>query len=205
MKIPFCMTLKGLLLSGKDREKAKIEYEKFGEEKDRLLLDLEYDSLELKKLNEYKIKKIEIDKKYNKIDDYEYEIQLSRIKNNQKPLKEQELNELEINYKFNKINEIEYYKTKNDLLEKPWVALKTKYDENDNPDNIELEVIYNKQFIKNLKKQGLPGETDDEVAAQWLNLFLISNLDSDDLMMIMNDDEVVNNKPVKINDKRLIK
>ena len=51
MKIPFGLTLSGLLLKGKDRERARIEYELSGRDKEISLLLLDYDNAELQKTN----------------------------------------------------------------------------------------------------------------------------------------------------------
>lgn len=184
MKIPFGLTMSGLILKGKDREKARINYEMTGQEKDRNLLALDYDTEELQKLPEYRIKKLDIDKKYNLIDDFQYEIELNTINHFNKPQSEKELAELEIYLKYKKISGIEYCKKKNDILGKPWVAIKTNYDENVDPDNMEIEVVYNKKFIESMRAKGLPGETDEDIAEQWLKLFFIANLEEEDLSMI---------------------
>lgn len=184
MKIPFGLTMSGLILKGKDREKARINYEMTGQEKDRNLLALDYNTEELQKLPEYRIKKLDIDKKYNLIDDFQYEIELNTINHFNKPQSEKELAELEIYLKYKKISGIEYCKKKNDILGKPWVAIKTNYDENVDPDNMEIEVVYNKKFIESMRAKGLPGETDEDIAEQWLKLFFIANLEEEDLSMI---------------------
>ena len=184
MKIPFGLTMSGLILKGKDREKARINYEMTGQEKDRNLLALDYDTEELQKLPEYRIKKLDIDKKYNLIDDFQYEIELNTINHFNKPQSEKELAELEIYLKYKKISGIEYCKKKNDILGKPWVAIKTNYDEKVDPDNMEIEVVYNKKFIESMRAKGLPGETDEDIAEQWLKLFFIANLEEEDLSMI---------------------
>lgn len=184
MKIPFKFTLSGLLLKGKEREKAKIEYELSGQEKERSLLLLDYDTPDLQKLPECKIKKLEIDKKYNCIDDFQYELELNNINQENKSEQEKQLSELEIYLKYEKIDGLEYCKKKNDILGKPWVAIKTNYDEKSDPDNMEIEVAYNKTFIENMRAKGLPGDTDEEIAEQWLKLFFIANLEEDDLKMI---------------------
>lgn len=203
MKIPFKLTLSGLLLKGKDRERARIEYELNGQEKERNLLNLDYDTEELKKLKEYKLKKLNIDKKYNCIDNFQYELELNNINFENKTESEIKLNELEIYLKYEKITGVEYCKQKNDILGKPWVAIKTNYDEESDPDNMEVEVVYNNKFIENMRAKGLPGQTDEEVAEQWLKLFFIANLEEDDIKMI-NDEYTDDNqqylKKTKIGD-----
>lgn len=202
MKIPFKLTLAGLTLKGKDRERAEAQYNLSGEKLDRELLAIDYDTEGLRETDEYKVKKLDIDRKYNKIDPIHYDIELNKIK--EKNEQKQKLNELNIWKKWGKISELDYAKKYNDVLGKPWVAIKTNYDESGDPDNLEIEVAYNDTFIEKMRKKGLPGDTPDDVAEQWLRLFLIANLDEDDLKMIGGDGED-DDRPVvskaKLNDK----
>lgn len=184
MKIPFSLTMSGLILKGKNRERARIEYEMTGQEKERNLLALDYDTVELQKLPEYKVKKLNIDKKYGLVDDFQYDLEMTSINYESKSKEEKDLAELEIYLKYKKISGIDYCKKKNDILGKPWVAIKTNYDENVDPDNMEIEVVYNKKFIESMRAKGLPGETDEDIAEQWLKLFFIANLEEEDLSMI---------------------
>lgn len=208
MKIPFNYTFKGLLLSGQAREIAQIEYEMpDGFEKELALLNINYSTEELQKLSEYKIKKLELQKKFNKIDEFNYEFELLKINNENKPETERLINEIDLKHKYKKIDDVEYCKQKNDLLGKPWVAIHTEYDENANPDDLMVEVTYNKTFIENMRKKGLPGDTEEEIAEQWLKLFLMANMDIDDITTMLDDNEVEEKKYLtkrKIDDKTII-
>lgn len=135
-----------------------------------------YNTLEKKKLPMYKLSFLELQKEYNLIDDYTYEIESNKIINYQLKQKDFLLKELEINKKYEKISEIEYIKQKNDILRKPFVAIKTNYDENTDPNNMELEVVYNKTFIETMKRKGYVG-TDEDIAEQWMKLFFMANFD----------------------------
>ncbi len=190
MKIPFRLTFKGLLLTGKAREYAKIDYEmENGYDKEMEILKLDYPSENLKELADYKLRKLEIQKKYNKIDDFDYEYQLLQIRDIDKPETERLINEIDLKHKYKKISEIDYCKEKNDLLGKPWVAIHTDYDEQNDPDNLMVEVVYNKTFISNMRKKGLPGDTDEEIAEQWLKLFFMANMDLDDITSMLDENE----------------
>ena len=114
---------------------------------------------------------------------------------------EQKISELDIYLKYDKINNIEYCKKKNDILGKPWVAIKTDYDEKNDPDNLEIEVAYNKTFIEKMRQKGLPGDTDEEIAEQWLKLFMIANLEEDDLRMV--DDEYAEDSKSIVTKKKI--
>ena len=204
--IPFSLTLAGLTLHGKDRERARAHHSLKGEELERELLAIDYDTDVLRDTDEYKIRKLEIDHKYNKINDFDFEITLNNIK--EKEDVKRRVKELEIMKKWAKISNVEFMKKKNDLLHKPWVAIKTRYDEDVDPDNMEIEVAYNNTFIEKMRAKGLPGDTPDDVAEQWLKLFLISNLDTDDLAMIEDDESDTEDYPqlskAKIGDKTFI-
>lgn len=202
MKIPFGLTLAGLTLKGKDRKRAEAQYNLSGEELERELLSIDYDSEGLRETDEYKVKKLDIDKKYDKISQFDYDYELLNIK--EKDELKRKLAQLLLLQQYKKIDELEYAKKYNDALGKPWVAIKTNYDESGDPDNLEIEVAYNDTFIEKMRKKGLPGDTSDDVAEQWLKLFLIANLDEDDLKMIGSEDED-DDRPVvskaKLNDK----
>ena len=113
------------------------------------------------------------------------------------------ISDLEIMLKYNKINEVEYHKEKNDILGKPWVAIKTNYDENNNPDNLEIEVVYNKTFIKNMKRKGYSGEEED-IVEQWLKLFFIANLEEEDFSLLDNENQKEYFTRTKLNDNTTI-
>lgn len=199
MKIPFRMTLAGLTLKGKDRKRAEAQYNLSGEELERELLAIDYDSEGLRETDEYKIKKLDIDKKYDKISQFDYEYELLNIK--EKDELKRKLAQLLILQKYKKIDDLEYAKKYNDALGKPWVAIRTNYDEDGDPDNLEMEVAYNDTFIEKMRRKGLPGETPEEVAEQWLKLFLIANLDEDDLKMIGSETEDEDDKPSVVKTK----
>ena len=156
---------------------------------ERMLLSIKYNTEEKRKLPLYKLSFLELQKKYKIIDDYMYDLETSRVLNEDKSNEDKQIAELDVMLKHHKITSIEYYKQKNDLMKKPWVAIKTNYDEETNPDNLEVEVVYNKTFIDSMKKKGFPGETDEEIVDQWLNAFFISNIDENDLAMMIEDSE----------------
>lgn len=181
MKIPFCLTLRNLILFGKDRERAEARWNLSGEELDRKLLSIDFDTNSLRETDEYKVRQLDIDKKYGKIGEMDYDIALNKVM--EKDDKKRSLNELKILKDYGKIDSLEYTKRYNDVLGKPWVAIRTNPEITDD-DNLEIEVAYNDTFIKQMKAKGLPGDTPEEIAEQWLKLFMIANLDEDDLKMV---------------------
>lgn len=155
----------------------------------KALLSMRYNSNELKQLPDYKLKFLNLQKKYNIIDDYTYDVDSTKVLLNNKSKEELDCALIEIDYKHKKIDQLEYTKRINDAKGKSWVAIHTDYDENVDEDNMQIEVVYNQTFIKNMRKKGLPGDTDDEIAEQWLKLFLIANLDEDDLALVDEEDD----------------
>lgn len=168
----------------------------------KYFLSLKYNSESKKRLPMYKLSFLDLQKEYNLIDDFEYELETTKVLNQDKSEIDKQLAELEIKYKFKKIDNIEYIKRKNDIQHKPWVAIKTKYDEDNNPDNLEVEVVYNRTFIEKMRQRGLPGDTDEEIVDQWLKIFFIANLEEDDLSSLFEDDEPQDiKKQTKLNGK----
>lgn len=153
------------------------------------MLSMKYNTAELKKLPDYKLKFLNLQKEYGIIDDYTYDVDTIKILNENKTKEELEIALIDNELKHGKIDKLEHIKRVNDAKNKPWVAIKTNYDEDIDEDNMEIEVVYNQTFIKNMRKKGLPGDTDEEIAEQWLKLFLISNLEEDDLALLYNEDE----------------
>ena len=158
------------------------------------LLSMEYSTPEMKKLPLYRLKFLELQKKYHIIDEYTYDTETIKILKENSSKEELVIALIENDFKHNKIDKIERIKRINDAKGKSWVAIHTDYDEENDEDNMQIEVVYNDTFIKNMKKKGLPGDTDDEIAEQWLKLFLISNLDEDDLALVDEPDEENNKK-----------
>lgn len=155
----------------------------------KALLSTQYGSQELKQLPQYKLKFLDLEKKYGIIDDYTYDTESTKILNAGKSESEIKCALLDIDLKYEKIDKLEWIKRTNDAKGKSWVAIKTNYDEENDEDNMEIEVVYNKTFIEHMRKKGLPGDTDEEIAEQWLKLFLIANLDEDDLALLNEEDE----------------
>ena len=155
----------------------------------KALLSSQYGTHELKQLPQYKLKFLDLQKNYGIIDTYTYDVESSKILYAEKPKEELDCALLDIELKHGKIDKLEWTKRTNDAKGKSWVAIHTNYGEENDEDNMEIEVVYNQTFIKNMRKKGLPGDTDEEIAEQWLKLFLISNLDEDDLALLSDEDE----------------
>lgn len=45
-----------------------------------------------------------------------------------------------------------------------------------------------------MRKKGLPGDTDEEIAEQWLKLFFMANMDLDDITSMLDENELEEEK-----------
>lgn len=139
-----------------------IDYKEFEEK---------YPSDSLKKLPEARIRKLDLDYKYQKIDEYTYEkgvFELTFVGSD----KDRQIERLNLDLKYGKITQSDYDKDYYDILEKPWRKIIDLYD----PKVVDSDVFgftigidYNKTFIKELRKRKYVGSTDDEVVLSWFN------------------------------------
>ena len=144
---------------------------------------------ELKKLNkefpykdnkQYKELLVELNFKYNKIDEYTKFKQLIEIEYEDNE-KEKELKLLALDKKYAKIEELEYEKRLNDINKNPWAKIHFNYDAEKDPENIQTEIVYNQYFIKKLQEQGYSGNSNDDIVQSWLSQVFAANVDPSDL------------------------
>ena len=128
-------------------------------EKELKKLDKKYPYKDSK---EYKELVVELNFKYKKIDEYTKLKQLIELEyaDNEK---ERELKLLELDKKFQKIDQLEYEKRLNDINKNPWAKIHFNYNEEEDPGNIQTEIVYNEYFIKKLQEQGYIGNTNDDI------------------------------------------
>ena len=135
-------------------------------EKELKKLDKKYP---YKENREYRELKVELDFKYNKIDEY---IKFQKAK---------EIKLIALDKQYGKIDELEYEKRMNDIEKNPWAKIRFKYDEKEDPSNLQTEIIYNEYFIKKLISQGYSGNSNDEIVQAWLSQVFAANVDASDL------------------------
>lgn len=180
---PFIFTKEFYTLNGKDRKIKKIKHnENPSFERDLKCLNIEYDIDTLKELDEYKLKLLTLKHQYNIIDEYEFDIEKTKILMKNSNKKDLNLKLLELKYKHKKIDELEYNKEKNDILEKPWAVFKMNYDENIDANNLGIEVVYNKCFIDKLQKMGYTGLSEDDIVEGWLSQVFATNIREGDFI-----------------------
>lgn len=135
----------------------------------------------LKESKKYRELLVELNFKYNKIDEYTKFKQLTEIEYEDNE-KEKELKLLELDKKFSKIDALEYEKRLNDINKNPWAKIHFNYNEEEDPGNIQTEIVYNEYFIKKLQEQGYSGNSSDDIVQAWLSQVFAANVDPSDLL-----------------------
>lgn len=146
-------------------------------EKELKKLDKKYP---YKENREYRELKVELDFKYNKIDEYTKFQKLIEIEYEDDE-KAKEIKLIALDKQYGKIDELEYEKRMNDIEKNPWAKIRFKYDEKEDPSNLQTEIIYNEYFIKKLISQGYSGNSNDEIVQAWLSQVFAANVDASDL------------------------
>lgn len=185
-------------LSGETRERAKIEYEYDGFERDIKLIELADDSPERKK----KLLKTKLE--YQVIDDRDFQLGIIDIETEGDPVKnklakltldfdqdrisfddyaltvaevefgkesvEFKLAEVEVMKNRNQLTDLEYEKKVATIKQEPWVRVaSSSYDPQDGIDGFSFELDYNHFFLQFLKENGYTGLRDDEIVEEWFN------------------------------------
>ena len=134
------------------------------------MLDLQYDSPELKQTDEYKLKKLKLQNSYEEISDYDYAIQSYMIVNKDKTINEKKIGQLDIQLRYGQIEQSDYEIQKAQLENRPLALVRLIYDKETNPDEGYFDVKFNKLFVSLLKSRGYAGSNDDEIVDQWVDL-----------------------------------
>jgi hypothetical protein len=148
-------------LSGKTRKIAELDYYyNDGEDKQYLLLEIDYsvDS------PEYLKKKLELDKKYNKITSYDYDLTKLSETIEDKTSREYLIQKLELDKKHEKIKDHEYRKELADINHEPFFeVLGGKMEMIDDKSTMGFELDWNDAFVNSLYKQGWKGSSQEEI------------------------------------------
>jgi hypothetical protein len=162
--IPFGMLPASWGLRGKSREIAEAEYYLSGEELDRRLAEINFadNELELKKAQ------LSIDVKYQKITQLEADEAIIRLTQQNK--QEQELAILNLKFRNGIINQNEFDRSSAEILEQPWVGVKTtEFDPSKGINGFSLELDYNEYFVDMLRRNGYKGANSQQIVEQWFN------------------------------------
>ena len=182
-KIPFYLLPASWGLKGKSRAIAEAEYKYSGYELDRALATINFKDDLVAQEDAY----IDIELKYNKIDQYEADRRKARnILANESDEKLIELAMLNVDLKHNRISQQEYDRKSADLTTEPYIAMpKISWDPVD-PSKTYCELDYNEHFITYLESNGYKGSEED-IINKWLNDICNSILDE----MAINDQDFV--------------
>lgn len=132
------------------------------------MLDLRFNSDELKQTDEYALSKLKIQKDYEKIDNYNYDMKTMLILSKSLPEKERKKKQLEIMLRYGKIHESDYTLNIKQLDGIPFGLIRLVYDESKNDQYAMFDVKYNKLFVADLRRKGYTGVKDDEVVEMWV-------------------------------------
>ena len=148
-------------MAGKIRELAKAEYYLTGYELDSTVLDIRKDEYTAR---DYKERKLELERKYNRITQYEYDREYVTLIEDEEA---RELARLHVGKKHDKITDTEYEKAVATLKKQPWVTvLSMNFGEGSALEG-SFELDWNEYFIKQLESEGYTGPTPDHVVNTW--------------------------------------
>ena len=174
--IPFRFTPASWGLKGKSYQKAEAEYYLEGEELDKKLIEIEYDSFNE---NEKNLQLLKIDYKYSNLSKYDFEKKSLELLYDNKELNTKLL---DLDLKYGYLNEREHQKKINSLNNEPWVGvINSDYDSNSKTDGFYFELDWNDNFINMLKEHNYTGNSDYEIVEKWFKDVCINTaLENDD-------------------------
>lgn len=165
-KLPFWVFPGSWGLVGKTRKIAEAEYYYTGYE-----LELELAKINNNHPDDLRRALLDIDKKYKKIDEYDYDQAIASLANNDDT--KQKLALLDVELKHEKVTQTVYEKERANILKEPWVSMPKISWDPVNRNKTFFELDYNDYFIQYLRDNSYVG-TDDEVLNKWLNDICIS-------------------------------
>lgn len=154
---------KNWFLDGKEKQKFIAKRTFYGENLERALADIDYaaGSNELKKAH------AEIDKKYNRITDEQYErtlIDLDSLSDLDKVLEK-----LKLDLKYNKITQDDYEKEKATAMGEPYVKVVKVHIDSKKPSDGSFELDWNDKFVEQLVEAGYVAPAQELVVKLWFD------------------------------------
>lgn len=178
-KIPFGWLPGHWGLSGPIREEARIYYE-ITDQRER---EIALAKLKITNKKDLDLALLEIEKKYNRLSDFDYDIKKIEILYSDNPEKyEEEKNELLFKYKL--ISEIDYERNKANIKKEPWIKIVSEFSLEENGSNkLGFKFEWNEYFITLLINNGYKGPTEESIVEKWFNnvikISLLESLDED--------------------------
>lgn len=154
---------KNWFLSSKEKQKLKAKQRFYGESLDRALLDIDYDKDSL----EYKQTKLDIDKKYDRIKQYDYEVE--KIKLSEPDLIEQKIKICDLDFNLKLIDIDTYKKNIATIHKQPYVNVIKVHFSPETPNDGYFELDWNEFFIQELKDAGYNAQTDELIIKEWFD------------------------------------
>lgn len=148
-------------LKGKTKEIAKAEYELKGYDLDVRLLEIRKDEMSE---DEYKSRSFDIERKYNRINDYEYKLMLASLIRDEV---QREVAKLEIEYSNGHMGDLEYQKALANVKKEPWVTVLSMDFGGKSSLEGSFELDWNEYFVEKLKSEGYAAPTPDAIVNQW--------------------------------------
>jgi hypothetical protein len=160
-KLPFSWMPGSWGLKGTTRDIAHAEYELSGYELEKRILEIKTEDHSSK---DYIQKCLEIDRRYDKISQEEYDQGLANLIEDE-TLKSLALTELE--FRANKLTDTEYAKKIATLKGEPWVNVVNMDFTKKSSLEGSFELDWNGSFVEKLKSEGYTGPSDDIIVNQW--------------------------------------
>ena len=160
--IPFSWLPGSWGLSGKIYEEAKANYELDGEDLERRLIEIKEEGAAKT------IALLALDKKYGRIDDYEYDLKVAEAKYPEFDSIERQEAMLTADFNAGKIPRHEYEKTLATARNEPWVGVVDNgFDQSEGVNGLYFELDWNPQWVRFLTQNGYVGTTDEQIVEQW--------------------------------------
>lgn len=160
-KLPFGSLPGHWGLKGKTREIAKAEYELEGYDLEKKILEIKRDELTEDAFRE---KSIDLERKYNRINDYEYRLMLTGLIKDET---QREVARLEVEYSNGNMSDLEYQKAVATVKKEPWVTVLSMDFGGKSSLEGSFELDWNEYFVEKLKAEGYQAPTPDAVVNQW--------------------------------------
>lgn len=165
--IPFKLLPASWGLVGKSRAIAEAEYYLVGEELERRLLEINYDSLLPEQALHQSKESLKLDLKYGKISEYDYHDHLATL--DATSPEDAELRRLKVKLDHGKVSITDYEKAVAEIKKEPWVnIIKMDLDEQKATAGY-IELDWNDHFVKMLSDNGYVGRSDEDLVNKWFN------------------------------------
>jgi hypothetical protein len=163
--LPFSWLPASWGLTGKSRQRAEAEYYYNGEDLERQLCQIEYNSDD--QADDLRRAELKIDLKYSKISQEEYDEKIAVLE--VKDTDEAELRRLAVRLQHGKISTAEHDKRVAEIKKEPWVNVIGMGVDPENVTQGFFELDWNDEFVKMLQDAGIQGTSDEDIVNKWFN------------------------------------